>query len=232
MHFYLFLIYIKAYRALKMKNEDYVKELKRAEIEIGNARKLGFEYEQLQKVHQSDSEKFLDLQRETQQIGKYRDTVKNQQELIQKLESLLNRTMAENERQKDGLLELEQLRTENMKLQKELKDIVVNATPGVIGKGNIELEKYKKEVKKLEKIVLSLREELNSKRPISAEKKHIENEVLELEVKFHKAVSRVRSLEDEIQENAKRYAQEIARLKMLLSEKESVIETLRLENAF
>ena len=48
------------------------------------------------------------------------------------MEGLLKKTMNENERQKDSLLELEQLRTENLKLQKEIKDFVVNSTPGVL----------------------------------------------------------------------------------------------------
>ena len=62
------------------------------------------------------------------------------------MEGLLKKTMSESERQKESLLELEQLRTENLKLQKESKDFVVNATPGGLGRGNAELEKSKKEI--------------------------------------------------------------------------------------
>ena len=41
---------------------------------------------------------------------------------------------------------------------------------------------------------------------------------------------RVDTLEQEITNNTKKFAQEIARLKMHISEKESIIETLRMEN--
>ena len=102
------------------------------------------------------------------------------------MEGILKRTMNESERQKDSLLELEQLRTENLKLQKELKDMVVNSTPGVIGKGNAELEKSKKEIERLQTLVNELQEDLRNKRPISAEKKDLQNEILQLEVNCHK----------------------------------------------
>ena len=43
-------------------------------------------------------------------------------------------------------------------------------------------------------------------------------------------IYRVESLEQEISNTTKKFAQEIARLKMLISEKENIIETLRMEN--
>ena len=126
---------------------------------------------------------------------------------------------------------MEQLRTENLKLQKELKDLVVQSNPGLLGRINPELEKYKSEVKRLEAVIKDLQQELKSKRPVSTEKNEIHANVLDLEVKLHKSNARVAALEEEIKENSIRYAQEISRLKMILSEKESIIESLRIENA-
>jgi hypothetical protein len=220
----------QAYRGERMRNEEFEKALKQAQVEISNARKLSHDLEQMQKIHEEDSKKYLELQRETQNIGMYRETVEKQEEVIVKLEGVLKKTQNDSRRQKESLMELEQLRTENLKLQKELKDLVVNANPGLLGKGNTELEKAKKECQKLESIIKELNEELRNKRPISADKKALQNEVLELEVKYHKASSRIRSLEDEINSNAKRYAVEISRLKMQLSEKESLLETMRMDN--
>lgn len=220
----------QAYRGERMRNEEFEKALKQAQNEISNARKLTHELEQLQKVHEEDTQKFLDLQKETQKIGLYRETVNKQEEVIHKLETLLKKTMNDSNRQKQSLMELEQLRTENLKLQNELKNMVINTTPGILGKGNQELEKYKKEVNKLERLVKDLQDELKNKRPISSDKRNLQNEILELEVKYHKAQSRVRSLETELEENTKRYGQEIARLRMILTEKEALIETMRMEN--
>ena len=166
----------QAYRGERLRNEEFEKALRQAQNEIANARKLANDLEQLQKVHEEDSEKFLNLQKETQKIGLYRETIKKQEEVITKMEGLLKKTMHENERQKDSLLELEQLRTENLKLQKEIKDFVVNSTPGVLGRGNIELEKSKKEITRLQTIINELQNDLSNKRPISAEKKELQND--------------------------------------------------------
>ena len=54
------------------------------------------------------------------------------------------------------------------------QDFVVNSTPGVLGRGNIELEKSKKEVARLQNIISELQSDLNNKRPISAEKKELQ----------------------------------------------------------
>ena len=221
----------QAYRGERLRNEEFEKALRQAQNEIANARKLANDLEQLQKVHEEDSEKYLNLQRETQKIGLYRETIKKQEEVILKMEGLLKKTMNENERQKDSLLELEQLRTENLKLQKEIKDFVVNSTPGVLGRGNIELEKSKKEVARLQTIVNELQNDLNNKRPISAEKKELQNEILELEVKYQKANARISSLQKELDSSAKNYAKEIAALKLILAEKEALIENMRAENS-
>ena len=221
----------QAYRGERLRNEEFEKALRQAQNEIANARKLANDLEQLQKVHEEDSEKFLNLQRETQKIGLYRETIKKQEEVITKMEGLLKKTMNENERQKDSLLELEQLRTENLKLQKEIKDFVVNSTPGVLGRGNIELEKSKKEVARLQTIINELQNDLSNKRPISAEKKELQNEILELEVKYQKANARINYLQKELDSSAKNYAKEIAALKLILAEKEALIENMRAENS-
>ena len=221
----------QAYRGERLRNEEFEKALRQAQNEIANARKLANDLEQLQKIHEEDSEKFLNLQRETQKIGLYRETIKKQEEVITKMEGLLKKTMHENERQKDSLLELEQLRTENLKLQKEIKDFVVNSTPGVLGRGNIELEKSKKEINRLQTIINELQNDLSNKRPISAEKKELQNEILELEVKYQKANARISSLQKELESSAKNYAKEIAALKLILAEKEALIENMRAENS-
>jgi hypothetical protein len=220
----------QAYRGEKMRNEEFEKALKQAQSEISNARKLAHELEQLQKMHEDDTNKFLNLQKETQKIGLYRETIKKQEQVIVKMESLLKKTLNDSERQKESLLELEQLRTENLKLQKELKDLVVNSTPGVLGKGNSELEKYKKEVGRLEALVRELQEDLRNKRPISADKRNMQNDILELDVKYHKAQARVRSLEQDLEESTRRNAKEISQLKLILTEREALIENMRIEN--
>jgi DNA repair exonuclease SbcCD ATPase subunit len=221
----------QAYRGERMRNEEFEKALKQAQNEIANARRLANDLETLQKTHEEDSNKFLNLQKETQKIGLYRETIKKQEEVIMKMEDLLKKTMNESERQKESLMELEALRTENLKLQKELKDFVINATPNVIGKNNYELEKSKKEIIRLNDLINELQNELRNKRPISADKKELQTEILQLEVQNQKAQSRIHSLEQELEISAKNNAKEIAALKLILAEKEALIENMRMENA-
>jgi len=56
------------------------------------------------------------------------------------------------------------------------------------------MERYKNECMRLEKIVANMKEELRNKRPMSSDGADWENEKMELEVKLHKANSRIEAL--------------------------------------
>jgi hypothetical protein len=221
----------QAYRSEKIRNDEFDKAIKKAQNEITNAQEIVNELEQIQKVHEDDAGKFLALQKETQKIGLYRETIKKQEEVIVKMEDLLKKTLNDNEKQKESLLELEQLRELNMKLQKELKEFVVMTTPGVLGKGNVELEKSKNEIQRLQQLVDELKGILHKKKPISVEKEKLQNEIMHLEMKYQQSQDRVKSLEIELEHNAKKNAKEISALKLILAEKQALIETMRIENA-
>lgn len=223
----------QAYRGERMRNEEFEKALKQAQNEISNARKIANELEQFQKVHEEDETRFISLQKETQKIGLYRETIKKQEEVIVKMEGLLKKTMDESEKQKEGLIELEALRTENLKLQKELKDYVINVQGNTRGgeKRNIELEKVKVEIYKMQQLVNELQSDLKNKRPMSGEKREIQSNMMQMEVRYHKAEARIKSLEEELEINTRNYAKEISALKLILAEKQALIETMRMENA-
>lgn len=98
--------------------------------------------------------------------------------MITKLESLLEKTLKDTQRAREGLLELEKLRTENMELQEVLRN--GNGAP-VYGKGGplsgeymkpyqgvgggSEVDRLRNEVALLENLVAELRAELKNKRP-------------------------------------------------------------------
>ena len=215
-----------------MRNEEYEKALKQAQNEISKARKVTLDFENLQKVHQDDEEKYLQLQRETQDISLYRNTIKKQEEVINQYENKFKMSTDKLQKQKSQLLEMEQLKTENLKLQKELKDMFLNnnINPNQVGKGNSELDKYKKEIYRMDGIIKSLQNDLQNKRPMSTDKKLLQSELMERDVALYKANSRIQSLEDELRYTEKRNASEIARLKMIVAEKETTLDTLRMEN--
>ena len=80
-----------------------------------------------------------------------------------------------------------------------------------------EMERYKNECMRLEKIVANMKEELRNKRPMSSDGADWENEKMELEVKLHKANSRIEALQDEMTYNAKNYGKEMAQLKLIIA---------------
>ena len=51
-----------------------------------------------------------------QKVQVYKDTIKKQEKVIIKLEALLDKTLKETQRARDGVLELEKLKTENLEL--------------------------------------------------------------------------------------------------------------------
>jgi len=57
-----------------------------------------------------------------QKIGLYKDTIRKQESVIVKLEALLDKTLRETQRAREGILELEKLKTENLELQTQLKN--------------------------------------------------------------------------------------------------------------
>jgi hypothetical protein len=55
--------------------------------------------------------------KEVQKTALYKDTIRKQERVIGKLESLLEKTLKETQKARHGVLELEKLRTENIELQ-------------------------------------------------------------------------------------------------------------------
>ena len=51
-----------------------------------------------------------------QKVGLYKDTIRKQENVIVKLEALLDKTLKETQRAREGILELEKLKTENLEL--------------------------------------------------------------------------------------------------------------------
>lgn len=63
------------------------------------------------------------MQQEISKTQLYKDTIKKQEKVISKLEKLMETTLKDTQKARNSLLELEQLKTENINLQKQLKQI-------------------------------------------------------------------------------------------------------------
>eukprot|EP01022_Parablepharisma_sp_SALTPOND_P013408 TRINITY_DN1793_c0_g1_i1.p2 TRINITY_DN1793_c0_g1~~TRINITY_DN1793_c0_g1_i1.p2 ORF type:complete len:578 (+),score=96.29 TRINITY_DN1793_c0_g1_i1:1186-2919(+) len=219
----------QAYRAERLRNEEFDKALKGAHAEISAAKKMEAELDNVQNAHQDKARKLLEMQREIQKINLYKDTIKKQEKVITKLEGLLNKTIKDTKQSRQDILELEKLKTENFQLQKDLKSSAIQR-----GDTNPDVERYRREIARLEEQVASLQKELKDRRaktPGSGKKEdEWEMEKIELEVKLHKAEARNNAMEEEMQENAKAYGKQIADLRAELMQKESMLQSMTINS--
>lgn len=96
----------QAYRAERLRNEEFERTLRSANEELVSARKLKAELDGLQQVHQDRAKKLLDLQREIQKTSLYKDTIRKQERVIAKLEGLMERTLKDTQKARSSALEL------------------------------------------------------------------------------------------------------------------------------
>lgn len=214
----------QAYRDERVRNEQFERSLKGAQKEIAQSRQLQTELEVLRKKHTDGSRRLIDMQQEISKIQVYKDTIKKQEKVIAKLEKLMESTLKDTQKARGAMLELEQLKTENMNLQKHMKEMAF----GPEGY-NSELEKYKQECSRLERLVAELREDLSSKRPTSGTgNPDWDREKIELEIKLQKSNARVQALQEEITDVARNFAKERSKLEIAIAEKQAQLDAISL----
>jgi hypothetical protein len=210
----------QAYRTERIRNEEFERALKSANQDLANAKQLQTELENISHAHTKKTKKLMELNKEIAKINLYKDTIRKQEKVISKLEALLEKTLKDTKRAREGMLELEKLRTENLELQRNVKDVAR------MKGSSSDAERLRSEVQMLETLVAELRDELKNKRPQTAGQADWEDEKVEYEVKLQKAETRVDAIQDELTNMAAEYAREIARMKTIIAEKESIIETM------
>mgnify|MGYP000863141044 FL=1 len=97
--------------------------MKAAQRDIAQSKQLQAELDGLQKKHMEAAKRLLAMQQEISKTQLYKDTIKKQEKVISKLEKLMETTLKDTQKARNSLLELEQLKTENINLQKQLKQI-------------------------------------------------------------------------------------------------------------
>ncbi len=112
----------QAYRAERLRNEEFERALKSANIDLAHAKQMQSELENMQHAYNDATRRLNELSKELQKTNLYKDTIRKQEKVIAKLEALLEKTIKDTARARDGMLELEKLRTENLELQRALKN--------------------------------------------------------------------------------------------------------------
>ena len=208
----------QSYKEERNRNEEFEKAIKAAHRDMVEVRKTQKRFEELEKTHSEKGKKLLDMQQELRKVNLYRDTIKKQEKVIVRLEQLLENTMKDTEQASRQAVDLEKIKSENLELQQRLKQKVYGK------RENEEIERYREEVRKLERIKQDLQEELKFKRPVSSHGQNLDNQNFDLEVQLKKAEARVESLQSELNKNAKRYSEEISQLQTVLQEKQATVD--------
>lgn len=220
-----------AYRSERLRNEEFERALKSANVDLVQAKQTQAELENMQQAYAEAMRRLAEYGKEAQKTSLYKDTIKKQERVITKLETLLEKTLKDTQRARDGVLELEKLRTENLELQQALKSN--NGGPQQYGMSkdvdSDEVHRLRGEVQLLEGLVSELRAELKNKRPQTPTGGPLgdwEDQRIDMEVKAQKAQARIDALQAELTNSAQMYAREISKLKLIIAEKDSLIETM------
>ena len=83
----------QAYRGERLRNEEFSKALKSANVDLAQAKTISAEHENLQMAFKEQSNKLSVLSKENKKTTLYKDTVKKQEAVIGKLEGLLEKLM-------------------------------------------------------------------------------------------------------------------------------------------
>lgn len=222
-----------AYRSERLRNEEFERSLKSANVDLVQAKQTQAELENMQQAYAEAMRRLAEYGKEAQKTSLYKDTIKKQERVITKLETLLEKTLKDTQRARDGVLELEKLRTENLELQQALKSGGGPQQYGMAKKGDMgdsdEVHRLRGEVQLLEGLVSELRAELKNKRPQTPTGGPLgdwEDQRIDMEVKAQKAQARIDALQNELTNSAQMYAREISKLKLIIAEKDSLIETM------
>jgi hypothetical protein len=106
----------QAYRSERIRNEYFEKALKSANIDLAHTKRVATDLENMRNSYDKLRVNFSNMNKEIQKIGLYKDTIRKQETVIIKLEALLDKTLKETQRAREGILELERLKTENLTL--------------------------------------------------------------------------------------------------------------------
>ena len=83
----------QAYRGERLRNEEFSKALKSSNVDLAQAKTIQAEFENLQLAFKEQSSKCAILSKENKKTTLYKDTVKKQEAVIGKLETLLEKLM-------------------------------------------------------------------------------------------------------------------------------------------
>ena len=83
----------QAYRAERLRNEEFERALKSANVDLAQAKQMQTEMENIQHAYADATKRLAELSKELQKTNLYKDTIRKQEKVIAKLEALLEKTL-------------------------------------------------------------------------------------------------------------------------------------------
>lgn len=197
----------QAYKEERLRNVEFEKALQNAQMELVKVQKLQKEYDGLSVEHLKKNKELSEMQEEISKHQMYKETVAKQEKVIAKLEANLEKCVDYGEKYNRLIENIGAIERENVELQKEIENQMKN-----FEEGNSD-GKLEEEVQRLELIRDQLKQELANKRPVSRQRAEGNEKRVELEIMLQSLKERAGALEAELQNNNKKYADEIVQLK-------------------
>ena len=85
----------QAYRSERIRNEYFEKALKSANVDLVQTKRVTTELENVKNQYDKLRGNYSQVNKEMQKIGLYKDTIRKQENVIVKLEALLDKTLKE-----------------------------------------------------------------------------------------------------------------------------------------
>jgi len=195
-----------AYRADRRRMQQLQAQVDQLSAALGTQEQLSSSYAKLKEAHREQAQHMQRLQEEGKKMAKYRVTAKQQETIIQRLESLMAATLKDAKRVKVVEPQLEAAQKQRGELQ------------GQLARQMAKLAQQEAEAKQRESELLA---EIEAKVEAAHEGGASPEEVAKLLMRAEKAERRAASLEEEMTEMARVNGRETAALKMKLAESEA-----------
>jgi hypothetical protein len=201
-------------------------QVKQLTTALGTQEQLSVSYARLKEAHREQGQQMQRLQEEAKKVAKYRQTAKQQETIIQRLESLMAATLKDAKRVKVVEPQLAKLRREYAAAQAELAE-----QKGAYAKLEEESAKRERQLQQameegrmetvpgLEKPAgAAADEDDEEERRMMGGGGVAREEMVKMQMRAEKAERRAAALEEELQEMSRANGREVADLKMKLAE--------------
>mmetsp|Transcript_72936 Transcript_72936/g.152262 ORF Transcript_72936/g.152262 Transcript_72936/m.152262 type:complete len:467 (+) Transcript_72936:296-1696(+) len=245
---------LEKYREEKAKGAELSRRLDEALKEVARGKDLKKALDELEDAHLDQNKEIQRLQEENHKMDNYRQTTRTQEKVIAKLEKVLEGSLEEVRKAQRVQVEVEKLKTENMRLREKCACMVARRPNGHNGGSNsggfysgelnpLELQKQLEakvqEVARLQGLVKDLQRSASSRvegglassSELAQDRARLEAaeaKRYEWEQRSQASESRLQVLQRQLEESGRRYGAELSSLRVDLAKRDARISELEL----